>query len=87
MKVQTSLRAVVFGGTGAVGKSLVPQLVNSDKWSKILCVVRSIPEEWNTYITQGKTSPHTITSPSYCFISGFYHPPIGVKSLKLANLS
>lgn len=44
MKTVSGLRAVIFGGTGAVGKALVPLLVESDKWSKILCVARSIPE-------------------------------------------
>lgn len=39
--MEAGLKAVVFGATGAVGRTLVPQLVESNKWSKILCVVRS----------------------------------------------
>lgn len=42
--MQSGLKAVIFGGTGAVGKALVPLLVSSDRWSKVLCVVRSEPE-------------------------------------------
>lgn len=42
--MESGLKAVVFGATGAVGKTLVPQLLESNRWSKVLCVVRNEPE-------------------------------------------
>lgn len=44
----------MFGATGAVGRTLVPQLVESDKWSTVLCVARNEPEEWKQYLSKGK---------------------------------
>jgi len=32
MESKLNLKAVVFGGTGAVGKTLVPLLVSSSQW-------------------------------------------------------
>lgn len=52
--MEAGLKAVVFGATGAVGRTLVPQLIESNKWSKILCVVRSEPEEWKKYQSTNK---------------------------------
>lgn len=52
--MQSGLKAVVFGATGAIGKTLTLQLAESNKWSKVLCVVRNQPEEWNKYINAGK---------------------------------
>lgn len=42
-----------------MGKTLVPQLVESNKWSKILCVVRNTPEEWKKYENGGKLEVQT----------------------------
>lgn len=39
--MESGLKAVVFGATGAVGKCLVPKLIQSSKWSKVLCIVRN----------------------------------------------
>ena len=52
--MESGLSAVVFGATGAVGRTLVPQLVESSKWAKVLCVVRTEPEEWSKLKGNGK---------------------------------
>jgi NADPH:quinone reductase-like Zn-dependent oxidoreductase len=44
--MESGLKAVIFGATGAVGKTLVPLLVESNSWSKVLCVVRKELPEW-----------------------------------------
>jgi aspartate-semialdehyde dehydrogenase len=44
--MESGLKAVIFGATGAVGKTLVPLLVESNSWSKVLCVVRNELPEW-----------------------------------------
>jgi uncharacterized protein YbjT (DUF2867 family) len=44
--MESGLKAVVFGATGAVGRTLVPQLIESNLWSSVLCVVRNELPEW-----------------------------------------
>ena len=55
------LKAVIFGATGASGQVLSTSLqvltkllIESDKWAKILCVVRKPLEEWKKIDTHGK---------------------------------
>lgn len=49
-----NLKAVVFGGTGAVGQNLVSLLVNSPQWAKVLCIVRREPDNWKELKNNGK---------------------------------
>jgi aspartate-semialdehyde dehydrogenase len=52
------LKAVVFGATGAVGKTLVAQLNQSDVWQKVLVVVRKELPEWSQLKNANKLVIH-----------------------------
>ncbi|KRX08986.1 hypothetical protein PPERSA_08189 [Pseudocohnilembus persalinus] len=48
------LKAFVLGGTGAVGRELVKDLCESNKWSHVTVIVRRVLDQWKPYIDSKK---------------------------------
>lgn len=38
--MEKTLNGLIFGATGAVGQDLVKNMLNSNKWGLVYCVVR-----------------------------------------------
>jgi len=54
MEANLNLKAFILGGTGAVGRELVLELVKSNNWNKVTVVTRRQLEEWNNFTKEEK---------------------------------
>ena len=48
------LKALIFGSTGAIGRELVRELVESNKWSEVHVIARRELEQWATFSPEQK---------------------------------
>jgi oxidoreductase len=46
--------ALLYGATGAIGQDLVKILLNSDKWKKVIVVVRREIDDWKNHPNKSK---------------------------------
>ena len=46
--------ALLYGATGTFGQDLVELLLNSDKWKKVIVIVRRELEEWKNHSNRKK---------------------------------
>jgi len=54
MEQTQNLKAFILGGTGAVGRELIHELLQSDEWIEVTVVARRILPEWDKFTPEQK---------------------------------
>jgi len=55
METATKLKAFILGGSGAIGRELIDELVKSKNWNEVTVVVRRKLEEWDKLSEEEKS--------------------------------